>query len=427
MKDILRKRNVKKPIDSRFCAMLMGVSFTLSVAAEPTATPPVISLSDAVTLTLNHHPDLQSLVSQELVWQGRIQQAGIGERPQIALAIEDAMGTGEHSAIKSIQSTLTFSWLLQQEQIDSRVNAARSETGKLALEQQIKALDLSALVAKHFIDILVKQERLKLHQMAAFQAKELVQAISRRVNAGKSSSVEMQLAKAELLRRELAVEDVEHELKASQYQLASLWGKPDSHYQLRGDLLDIPSVPAVDNQLTLLKQNPRLQQFASAQRIAQSQMELARIEAKPQWQFSAGIRRYEATDDVGLLAGVSIPWGDSNRNAGTIASLQAQQEVLANEQTALMQKLDAQLYVLLQEMAHSQHVINRVRAEIVPTLEHALTAASTAFDQGQLSYSQYSDVRSELLSAHTQLLDAFESLHLQHIEIQRLTGTSLSQ
>ena len=263
--------------------------------------------------------------------------------------------------------------------------------------------------------------------MAATQAEEVVEAIAKRVNAGKSSSVEVQLAKAELIRRELAVEDVEHELKASQYQLASLWGKTAQNYHLNGNLLSVPAVPSVENQLALLKQNPRLQQFVSAQRIAQSQMELARIEAKPQWQFTAGLRRYEATDDFGLVAGISIPWGDSNRNAGMIAALQAEQDVLASEQSALMQSLDAQLYVLLLEMAHSQHVIHTVQTDIVPTLEIALSEAGNAFERGQLSYNQYSGVRRELLSAQTQLLEAFESLHLQHIEIQRLTGTSLSQ
>jgi len=289
MKDILCKRKTKKPIGYRFSAVLAGVGLLLSATAASEETPQIISLPEAVMMTLNYHPELKALVSQEQVWQGRIQQAGVGERPQIGLMIEDAMGTGEHSALKSMQSTLTYSWLLQQEQIDSRVNAAKSEAAKLVLEKQIKALDLSALVAKHYIDILVKQERLKLNQMAATQAEEVVEAIAKRVKAGKSSSVEVQLAKAELTRRELAVEDVEHELKASQYQLASLWGNPAQNYHLNGNLLSVPAVPSVESQLAQLKQNPRLQQFVSAQRIAQSQMELARIEAKPQWQFTAGL------------------------------------------------------------------------------------------------------------------------------------------
>ena len=199
------------------------------------------------------------------------------------------------------------------------------------------------------------------------------------------------------------------------------------HDKRAGDLLIKPAIPSVESQLAKLKQIPQIQQFMTEQRIAQSQIELARIEAKPQWQFTAGLRRYEASDDFGLVAGVSIPWGGENSNAGNIASLRAKKDVLASQQEALVQKLDAQLYVLLQEMAHSHHVIETVQLEIIPVLEAALAEAGQAFNIGKLSYNQWSDIRRELLSAQNQLLDAYQSLHLQHIEIQRLTGVSLTQ
>ena len=434
----LYKSNRKKPIGNRFLAV--GLVLTTG-AGLVTSTPflanaqiqqqlqsshQVINLSKAVTMTLQSHPELKALIAQEAVWRGNIEQAGIGERPQIGLMIEDALGTGEHSALQSMQSTLTYSWLLQQDQIDGRVNAAKSQANAVIVEQKIKALDLSAIVAKQFVEILIKQERLKLNQLAVSQAQEVVDAIVKRVKAGKSSNVEMHLAQAELVRRNLAVEDLEHELKASHYQLSSLWGKPQAELKLTGNLMLKPEIPSVESQLNKLKQIPQIQQFANEQRIAQSQMELARIEAKPQWQFTAGLRRYETTDDFGLVAGVSIPWGSENRNAGTMAALRAKQDVLASQQQALMQKLDAQLYVLLQEMAHSHHVIETIQLEIIPVLENALTEAGQAFDIGKLSYNQWSDIRRELLSAQNQLLDAYQSLHLQHIEIQRLTGVPVS-
>ena len=434
----LYKSNRKKPIGNRFLAV--GLVLTTG-AGLVTSTPflanaqiqqqlqsshQVINLSKAVTMTLQSHPELKALIAQEAVWQGNIEQAGIGERPQIGLMIEDALGTGEHSALQSMQSTLTYSWLLQQDQIDGRVNAAKSQANAVIVEQKIKALDLSAIVAKQFVEILIKQERLKLNQLAVSQAQEVVDAIVKRVKAGKSSNVEMRLAQAELVRRNLAVEDLEHELKASHYQLSSLWGKPQAELKLTGNLMLKPEIPSVESLLNKLKQIPQIQQFANEQRIAQSQMELARIEAKPQWQFTAGLRRYETTDDFGLVAGVSIPWGSENRNAGTMAALRAKQDVLASQQQALMQKLDAQLYVLLQEMAHSHHVIETIQLEIIPVLENALTEAGQAFDIGKLSYNQWSDIRRELLSAQNQLLDAYQSLHLQHIEIQRLTGVPVS-
>lgn len=426
MKFMPRKNTKKKPIANRFFVVFLLFNSVLPAFAEETQVS-LVTMENAVSMTLENHPELKALLAKEGIWQGNIAQAAIGKRPQIGLMIEDAMGTGDHSALKSMQSTLTYSWFLQQDQINSRVNTAKSQASAVKIEQKIKALDLSAIVAKQFVEILVKQERLKLSKMAVTQAKEVLDAIAKRVKAGKSSNVEMQLAQAELIRRNLAVEDLHHELKASHYQLSSYWGKPTAELKLAGDLLIKPAIPSVESQLAKLKQIPQIQQFMTEQRIAQSQIELARIEAKPQWEFTAGLRRYEASDDFGLVAGVSIPWGSENSNAGTIASLGAKKDVLASQQEALVQKLDAQLYVLLQEMAHSHHVIETVQLEIIPVLEAALAEAGQAFDIGKLSYNQWSDIRRELLSAQNQLLDAYQSLHLQHIEIQRLTGVSLTQ
>lgn len=426
MKFIPRYGTNKKPIPGRFFVAFLLFNSVLPVFAQEQQLP-VVNMKDAVSMTLNNHPELKSLVLQKRVWEGRIQQSSISQRPQISLMVEDTLGTGEHSSFNSMQSTLTFSWLLQQEQVENRITNTKNEASNVEIERQIKALDLSAFTAKQFIEILVKKERLKLNKRAILQAQEVVQLTADRANVGKGSIVELKLAQTELVRRELAEEDLKHELMADYYKLSSLWGNPSKSLNLSGNLLSVPAIPSVASQLDLLKKNPLLQKYASEQRIAQSQMELARIEAKPQWQFTAGVRRYESTDNFGLVAGISIPWGDGSRNAGTISALQAKQDVLASDQNAMMLKLDAQLFVLLQEMTHSQHIIETIQTKIIPNLEVALSEASNAYDKGQLSYSQWSEVRRELLNAQSRLIDSYQSLHLQHIEIQRLTGQSISQ
>jgi cobalt-zinc-cadmium efflux system outer membrane protein len=418
----------KKPIASRFCIGFLSLSLALCASADvsPQAGP-VLTLSQAVSLTLQQHPELNAFVPRYRAQQGQVQQAGVGERPRVGLVIEDGLGNGQHSALRKMQSTLSFTWILQQEQIDSRIRAAKSQTAQLEVEQRIASLDLASDTAKKFIHILIKDERLKLNEIALLQAQDVLNALIERVDVGKGSNVEKLQAEAQQVRRELAVEDLQHELKASYYQLTSMWAEAGKAYQVSGDLLVLPPKLSVDAQLDSLKKQPLLAKFATQRRIAQSQIELARIEAKPQWQLSAGVRRYEATDDFALVAGITIPWGDNNRNAGKIAALQAQQDVLASQASALLQKLDAQLYVMLQEMRHSRHVIDTTQQRIVPLLENALSEAASAFDIGKLNYSQWYIVQQELLTAKSRLLDAYESLHLQHIEIQRLTGSSISQ
>lgn len=421
----------KKPTANRFLVVVLSLIWASMgcIAQESTnrSNRPVLGLSEAVQNTLEYHPDLQAIALKTRVLDGQIQQAGVGVQPQVGLVVEDAFGTGEFSAFKSSQSTLTISWVLQHAQLEGRVSAIRSEAATNEIEKQIKALDLSAQVANQYIHILVKQERLKLEKRAKALAEQVIEAVQKRVTAGKSSSVELELAKVELIRKELNEEDLEHEIRAHRYRLASFWGEPHAQFQLNGDLLALPTIPSIDTSVALLKQNPQLQQFVTAKRIAQSQIQLAKIEAKPQVQLSAGLRRFEATDDIGFVAGVSIPLGGRNRNAGQIAALAAQQDVLEQERAALLLSLDTQLYVILQEMMHSKHVIETIKYQIVPALETALSEASIAFEQGQLNYNQLSQVQKELLTANVQLLDAYESLHLKHIEIQRLTGSTINQ
>ncbi|MEQ9021521.1 MAG: hypothetical protein RLN82_02040, partial [Pseudomonadales bacterium] len=110
---------------------------------------------------------------------------------------------------------------------------------------------------------------------------------------------------------------------------------------------------------------------------------------------------------------------------GKIRRLRAQQAEYGVETQALQRELDTQLYVLLQEIKHSRHVIETLQEQIIPNLEEAERQAEQAFNAGRLGYQQWSVILNKKLDAQQELLSAFESIHLQHIELQRLTGTSL--
>lgn len=56
-----------------------------------------------------------------------------------------------------------------------------------------------------------------------------------------------------------------------------------------------------------LTNHPNIELLLSDERVARSKAELAKSEAKTQWRFNAGIRRYEAANDYGLVAGFTIP------------------------------------------------------------------------------------------------------------------------
>jgi len=425
-----------KPIAARFltkktqwfCLQLVASLLIMSQLAhsQEVNDQASLDLSQAIDFALSEHPEMAVFIHQREALNARVNQAKVLPRPTIGLTVEDAMGTGTHSNFGSAQSTLNIAWVLEQRTIDSRVNAAKQAATQVDFDMEIKALDISAHTAKLFIEALILEQRLQLAKLAEQQADSALTATERRVKAGKSLSIEQLQSEAELVRRSLEVEDLEHELEASRYQLVAQWGGEANQYVPQGDLLNVPAIENLPTQLAKLKAHPALLAFANQQRVAQSQIELARIEAKPKWQVSAGIRRYETTDDFGLVAGISIPFGNDARSLGEVQVIQAKQAEYQSQADVLARKLNTQLFVLLQNMKHSKHVIDTLTDRVIPLLEQASDEANRAYDIGRLGYLEWTSIRQELLSTQAQLLDAYQAIHLQHIEIQRLTGASLS-
>lgn len=425
-----------KPIISRFyggipCWMNNGVLvlFLLCsgvVHAQSPAEAAPLRLEEAVQLSLQQHPELATFAYRREALQGRVTEAGFGQRPQMSLEVEDAFGSGQLEGVDNAQTTLTITWFLDGALTDARADAARAAISQVDAEREIHALNVAAHTATLFIENLAQQARSQLADEALQQAERALAAAGRRVRAGKASDIERLQAEAMLSQRQLEREDLTHQLKASRYLLAAQWGG-GTLYQPEGDLRVLPIVGDFEQQLHAMKQNPMLQVLATQQRIAESEIVLARIDAKPRWQISTGVRRVEALEDYALVAGLSLPFGKDRRSEGRIQSLRAEQAEYAARATALENQIDSQLYVLLLEIEHSQHVIQALSEDIIPTLEKAQREAAVAYERGLLNYQQWHGVREQWLAARQALIDAFEAIHLQHIELQRLTGASLNR
>ena len=427
---------LKKPINGRFFILFISlVSYPLVIAAagflstsanaQSASQQPVLTMDEAVQRTLSQHPELEVFLHRQEAFQGVIDQASVGQRPDIGLMLEDFGGSGDFDTVDRSQSTLSISWITQGAQIESRVQSARVAARQVDIQAEIRALDLSAQTARLFVQALVEEQRLTLSKTAAQQARQTVAAIETRVEVGKSPEFELLQAEVELAQRELETEDLKHRLDSTRYRLRAQWGEEGSDFRLAGALQKVPDVGSVERQFDQVKQNPGLALLATQQRIAESKTELARIEGKLQWQFSLGVRRFEASDDVGLVAGLSLPLGKDRSVAGKVRSLEGEQAAYASEFEALQRQLSTQLYVLLQEISHSQHVIRTLQDRILPALNQAEAQAGRAYESGQLGYQQRTSILHKRLVAQQELLSAFEAIHLQHIELQRLTGSTL--
>jgi cobalt-zinc-cadmium efflux system outer membrane protein len=357
--------------------------------------------------------------------EGLIEQAGVSSPLTFNTEVEDAFGTGSYSGVSAMQTTLSISWLLEGEQINSRVNVANKQATMAAFERKIKALDLAAETAKVFITLLSQKEQLKLAKLARNQAKQVLGEINIRVTAGKLNVVDELRAKAELSKKELIVEDLLHEIEASRAQLAAQW-QGNTDFIVDGNLLTIPTIAQIETAYEKLKSNPRLKVFSAQQKIAEAEIELAKVNQKPAWSVNTGIKRNEFVDDYAVTAGISIPFGSENKNRGRITALRAKQNQSSAESDALYKRISTQLLLLTHKLKHNRHVIDGLSLETIPALELASIKAGDAYKVGRYRYTDWYAVQQELVTSQTELIEAYTNIHLFTIELERLTGSSIS-
>jgi len=417
----------KKPIADRFFwrkpLFLIPLLMTMSTASVAEGS---LTLNEAIQRSYANHPELHAFNYRRAAADGMAQQARVGSRPQLDLSVEDALGSGDYSGADSLQSTLSISWVLEGDLLQQRGRSADVKKQLISDELAIKKLDVAAETARQFLTVVVYQQRKELAAAARAQADSVVKELSKRMDAGKSLLADKLRAEAELARADISLEDLDHEIRGAKRMLATQWNARQTDFDTALGSLAIATeelnYEALAQQLST---HPRVRKLLSKERVAQSEIALAKTEAQSRWQFSTGVRRFENTDDYALVAGFSLPLGGEQRNRGRIAALAADRDRYRADADAVQIVLEARLYVLLQEFQHAQHVVGALREQIIPSLEQAQKEARNAYLLGRYSYQDWRGVQQELLATRSHLLDSQFKAQLTRVEIERLSGLPL--
>lgn len=387
-----------------------------------------INLHNAIDKTFKHNPALRAFNYALKAQSGRELQAGFAASPKVNLTIEDALGSGPFSGFDNAQITLGIAWVLEGKIRQNYTHVARAGTSSLSIEASIKRLDAAAETARLYIINLANQARMRNAVKTVSLAKQTVSEVRKRVAAGRAPNAELARAKAELARRQLALEDIEHELRTAIQLLAAQWGETSPQFlEVRGNIFNLPDSLSVGALKTRFERSPNFTRLISEKRLMQAELTLAKSLSDPEWHVNVGLRRYETTNDQALVAGISIPFGERSRNSGGIIEAREKLSQTIAQQDVLRVRFEASIYVLSEKLQHSLHRVNTYRNDIVPQLEKALEETRRAYQLGRYGYLEWHSVQSDLLNARSALVEASIDAHLNMIEIERLTGVSIER
>jgi cobalt-zinc-cadmium efflux system outer membrane protein len=391
--------------------------------AEAATAGTALGLQEALERALGHNKDLAAFEYRIAEQQGRLEQAGLLPNPQLDLIIEDAAGSGTYEGFDSAQTTLSLGWVLEGRVRAGRVNAAEAGARLVSADGRILRVEVAADTAEHFLASLASQARLEKAEEAIALAERTVAAVTRRVRAGKAPTAELTRAEAELATERLARDDVTHELTGAYHRLAAQWGETKPRFsRVEGDLLALPAVESYAVLAEGLERNPQLARQATEERLAKANLGLAEARRWPTLRPFLGVRRYEATDDTALVAGVGVPIPLLNRNQGAIAESRATISRTRAEASATRVRLQTTLFELHEELQHYFHRAETLRVEVIPRLADALEGTRRAYERGRYGYFELHSVQTDLFHAERELVEASAGAHRFVIALERLTG-----
>ena len=409
-------------------AALLSIGMAAADSGQVDGALPPLRYHDAVARTLASSPALQVFPLRRAAQAARIERAGQAPAPMAAIDLENVLGSGSRRGLVDAETTLALSQVIELgQQSDRRRDSARADRDLIEVEHAIAQLDQVAEVGRRFIHAAADQHKLQLARAATALAEQTVREVDRQAAAGRVPAAERSRAQIALARVRIDEEHAEHERIASRRRLAALWGARDADFgAVEAALLTLPTVPSEAALLTRLSEGADLLQFATRARQQEALLRVAEGRAAGEVAVSAGLRRFEATDEMAWVAGVSLPLFAARRAQPAMVEARALRDQIAEERAAFRIETEATLFTLLQELQHSITEADALQRTMLPQMTLALAETEAAWKAGRYSYLEWTAAQRELIDLRRALIDAAAAAHGFRLEIERLTGAPLA-
>ncbi len=409
----------------RLAAFAAGLACVL--AALPACAGEPLALDDAFARVLRAHPDLREVDARRpLLAHERAQAA---QRPPLRFdaSLENAFGSGGLRALDGAELTLGLSSVLERgDKADARAAVVQRRMKGLDNERAGRRLDLLAETARRYLDAVAAAYHRHIALEDIRQREQAVSLAQRRQRAGASPASLVLSARAARAEAELGLARASQQHANALARLAALWGEREPSLTLADSTPPgLPEIAPLAHLEALLRDTPDLARFADQRRIAEARLQLARSESSADIDWSFGVRRLQADDDTGLVAGISIPLGSRSRAAPAIRMAESELQRLSVER----ESASLSLYATLVE-AHGRYRLARLEAsrfedDIIPALARAERDARIAFERGAAGPLEWTQLQDSLVDARRRQLAATVDGQRALIELQRLTGQPL--
>lgn len=398
---------------STICASLLAGAAGLW-SAGATAEP--LTLDAAIGRAIAAAPEMAAGQAAADAARAQIDQAGVRPNPTLAIEAENYAGTGGFSILEQPEVTVTYEQRIERggKRAARLGYASRGLDLAQAQAQQVR-LELAQQVQRAFIDVQIADQMVWIAERRLETEKELQTEALRRVRGYRDPLfVETQVA-ARVIDAELALEQARARVRAARDLLASFWGGEGATLEVPDGIAKAPAV-----QPGLAAADAEVREAAIARASAEVVLEQSR--ARQDYTIGGGVRYMRDTNDVALVAGISIPLGRFDRNQGNIERAQAERRRLEAEAEADRLARLRRLAALRSEADAAAERADGLMHKVYPQAVKTLEQVREGYNRGGFRFSDVQDAADAIIAVQQQWAEAMTVYRDGQSEIDRLTG-----
>jgi cobalt-zinc-cadmium efflux system outer membrane protein len=397
----------------------------LFLTASTAAPAADLTLADALDRVESRHPWLRTRASTTAVASARVAAAEARPPAELSLEFENALGSGELRAARSLETTLQFSRAFDfGHRRDARAATATALNDAERLAWEERRRELLAETTRRFIRVAAAQAHLTAAREFVDLSRETLDAVQTRTTRAAATVADLARARLAFANAELAAEHAEHLLLSARHSLASLWGADAADFNLAAaDLTHLPATAPYETLVTRISGTPTQARYAALARWRRAQENLALANAgrgDPRW--AAGLRRVEAGDDFGLVLGLSYAWPAAQRSHAEAAEARVEHDRTAAEAESALHESRTTLFGLYQELHHARIEHDAARDTMIPAAETWLSAIEAGATAGRYGLRDIGEARDALFAARQRRISAAAEYHTSLVASEQLIG-----
>ncbi len=393
------------------------------MASPLTAGPSMgaLTLESALSKAYENNPEFSAARQEADVSLGLRQQAGLIPNPELSWDVEDTRSNKQISSI-----TLTQPIELGGKR-QARVDVANASQVLASADIDYRTNSLRADVMQAFYAALKAQEGLQLAKQAVELADNGLTIAKGRVEAGKTSPVELSRAEVQLSTVRVEVRRAQLERDSTYKQLAALLGESVPVFsQVQGSFEHLPGLPTRDELLGRIRGTPELRRALLQIDRSEAELHLERTQRIPDIRVSIGSQYDEQERERVNLVGISLPLPLFDRNQGNIYAASRRADQARDLRNAAELRLRSETLQAYEQWEIAVADISEFRQSILPAGRQAVESATRGFAMGKFSFLDVLDAQRTLISSRGQYLQSLESATDALVRLERIYGDAVS-